>query len=330
MVKTKIFITQPIAQSAIERLEQRGDVEIKVYPDASKIIPYDTLMDEVMHCDILYCLLHDVVDKKIMQANPNLRAVASQSITPDRIDVKGATEIGMPVTVIPAVVTDATADIAFGLLLCVARRILEADRFVRAGGYPGAQSALFLGGDVSGKTLGLVGGRGRIGKATGVRGKGFGMKVIYWGPNRMTPEDEAEFGFEYVEYEELFKQSDFVSVHAAERPKTINLISDKEFKLMKKSAYIINTARGPIIDEKAMVRALQNGEIAGAGLDVYENEPQIEKELFAMDNVVLAPHLGSAGKDVREGMAHRVVDNIEALIDGITPPNCVNPETLKK
>ena len=156
------------------------------------------------------------------------------------------------------------------------------------------------------------------------------MKVIYWGPNKMTPEDQAEYGFEYVEYDELFQQADFVSVHAAERPETIHLISDKEFKLMKKSAYIINTARGPIIDEKAMVRALQNGEIAGAGLDVYENEPQIEKELFSMDNVVLAPHLGSAGKDVREGMAHRVVDNIEAIIDGTTPPNCVNPETLKK
>jgi len=189
---------------------------------------------------------------------------------------------------------------------------------------------MFLGGDVSGKTLGLVGGRGRIGKATGLRGKGFGMKVLYWGPNRMELSEEKEYGFEYVEFDELFKQSDFVSVHAAERPETIHLISDREFKLMKNSAYIVNSARGPIIDEKALVRALQNKEIAGAGLDVYENEPQIEKELFEMDNVVLAPHLGSAGKDVREGMAHRVVDNIEALIDGKTPPNCVNPETLSK
>tara|TARA_Y100000590_G_scaffold458649_1_gene613796 strand:+ start:1692 stop:2681 length:990 start_codon:yes stop_codon:yes gene_type:complete len=329
MPKTRIYITQPIAQSAIDRLKARGDVELKINPDATKILPYETLMEEVKNCDILYCLLHDVVDKAIMQSNPNLKAVASQSITPDRIDVKGATEIGMPVTVIPAVVTDATADIAFGLLLCVARRIVEADKFVRAGGYPGAQSALFLGGDVSGKTLGLVGGRGRIGKATGVRGKGFGMKVLYWGPNKMTPEDEKEYGFEYVEFDEIFEQSDFVSVHAAERPETKHLISDREFKLMKKSAYIVNSARGPIIDEKAMVRALQNKEIAGAGLDVYENEPIIEKELFEMDNVVLAPHLGSAGKDVREGMAHRVVDNIEALIDGKTPPNCANPETLK-
>ena len=152
----------------------------------------------------------------------------------------------MPVTVIPAVVTDATADIAFGLLLCVARRILEADRFVRAGGYPGAQSALFLGGDVSGKTLGLVGGRGRIGKATGVRGKGFGMKVIYWGPNRMTPEDEAEFGFEYVEYEELFN-SQIVSVHVMKDQRQ-SFISDNEFKLMK--ICICQYSKRPIIDEK--------------------------------------------------------------------------------
>ena len=328
MKKTRIYITQPIAQSAIDRLENRGDVEIKMNPDATKILPYETLLEEVKDCDILYCLLHDVVDRKIMEANPNLIAVASQSITPDRIDVKGATELKLPVTVIPAVVTDATADIAFGLLLNVARRISESDKFVRAGGYPGAQSALFLGGDVTGKTIGLVGGRGRIARSTGRRAQGFDMKVLYWGPNRMSPEDEAATGFEYRDFDDLLKESDFVSIHAAERPETFHLISDREFKLMKSSAYIINSARGPIIDEKAMVRALQDKEIAGAGLDVYEKEPIIEKELFDMKNVVLAPHLGSAAKDVREAMAHRVVDNIEAFIDGKTPPTCANPEVL--
>lgn len=326
MTRPRVFVAQPVAESATERLKEIA--EVMVNADASRILPKADLIEAVKRTDILYALLHDTVDREVMTANPDLRAVCSQSITPDRIDVEAATELGIPVTVVPAVVTDATADIAFALLLAAARRILEGDALVRAGGFPGAQSAYLLGADVSGKTIGLVGGRGRIARAVGRRAHGFGMRVLYWGPRRMTEEEEQAERLEYVEFDDLLKMSDFVSLHAAMRPETHHLISSREFELMKPTAFIINTARGPVIDEKALVKALQAGEIAGAGLDVFENEPDVEPELLQMKNVVLAPHLGSAAHDVREGMAHRVVDNIIAVIEGKSPPNCANPEVL--
>ena len=326
MARARVFVTQPVASSALDRLKPLA--EVTVNPDASHILPRDRLIEGMKTTDILYCLLHDTIDREVMSAKPGLRAIASQSITPDRIDVAAATELGIPVTVVPAVVTEATADIAFALLLAVARRIVEGDALVRAGGFPGAQSAHLLGGDVSGKTIGLIGGKGRIGQAVARRAHGFAMRVLYWGPRRLPEDEEQAAGLEYIDFDDLLRGSDFVSLHAAMRPETHHLMSDREFGLMKPTAYIVNTARGPIIDEKALVRALQAGEIAGAGLDVFENEPHVEPELLRMKNVVLAPHLGSAAHDVREGMAHRVVDNIIALIEGKTPPNCVNPEVL--
>ena len=162
----------------------------------------------------------------------------------------------------------------------------------------------------------------------GRRAHGFGLRVLYWGPRRLTQEEEQTERLEYVEFDDLLRMSDFVSMHAAMIPETHHMISTREFGLMKPSAYIINTARGPVIDEKAMVAALEAGEIAGAGLDVFEHEPDVEPPLLKMKNVVLAPHLGSAAHDVREGMAHRVADNIIALIEGRTPPTCANPEVL--
>ncbi len=326
MTGPRVFVTQPIAESALERIRPIADVAMN--PDASRILPQDHLIEAVRNTDILYCLLHDTVDREVLTANPDLRAVTSQAITPDRIDVEAATELGIPVTVIPAVVTDATADIAFSLLLAVARRVVEGDALVRAGGFPGAQSAHLLGADVSGKTIGLIGGRGRIARAVGHRAHGFGMRVLYWGPRRLTEEEEQTERLEYVEFDYLLRMSDFVSMHAAMLPETHHMLSTRQFGLMKPTAYIINTARGPVIDEKALVAALEAGEIAGAGLDVFEHEPDVEPPLLKMNNVVLAPHLGSAAHDVREGMAHRVADNIIALIEGRTPPNCANPEVL--
>ena len=326
MTGPRVFVTQPIAESALERIRPIADVAMN--PDASRILPQDHLIEAVRNTDILYCLLHDTVDREVLTANPDLRAVTSQAITPDRIDVEAATELGIPVTVIPAVVTDATADIAFSLLLAVARRVVEGDALVRAGGFPGAQSAHLLGADVSGKTIGLIGGRGRIARAVGHRAHGFGMRVLYWGPRRLTEEEEQTERLEYVEFDYLLRMSDFVSMHAAMLPETHHMLSTREFGLMKPTAYIINTARGPVIDEKALVAALEAGEVAGAGLDVFEHEPDVEPPLLKMNNVVLAPHLGSAAHDVREGMAHRVADNIIALIEGRTPPNCANPEVL--
>jgi glyoxylate reductase len=230
------------------------------------------------------------------------------------------------VTVIPPVVTEATADLHFALLLAVARRVVEGDRLLRSGIFPGAQSMRLEGAAVSGKTIGLIGGGGRIGRAVARRARGFSMRTLYWGPRRIPEADEHELGLGYVSLDQLLGESDFVSVHAPLKPETRHLIGERELKLMKPSAFLVNTARGPIVDEQALVGALTERRIAGAGLDVYEREPQVEQALLTMTNVVLTPHLGSAVAELRESMAHVVVDNIVAVIEGRRPPNCWNPE----
>jgi len=327
MTRPRVFITQPVAESAIDRIAAIAD--IKVNPDSSRILPKADLIKAVRSCDILYCLLHDTIDHAVIAANPRLRAIASQAITPDRIDLETATRFGIPVTVVPPMVTEASADIAFALLLAVARRVVEGTALVREGVFPGAQSAYLLGSDVTGKTIGLIGGKGRIGQAVARRARGFDMRVLYCGPHRLPADEENGIGFEFCPFDDLIAQSDFVSLHAALRPETHHLVGEREFRRMKPTAFFINTARGPIVDEAALVRALEAGEIAGAGLDVFEHEPEIEPALLTLPNVVLTPHLGSAARDVRERMANKVVDNIEAIIEGRTPPNCVNPETLR-
>jgi glyoxylate reductase len=324
----RIFVTQPIGPRALERL--RGVAEVKVNPDSSTILPKDKLIAAVRKHDLLFSLLHDTIDRDVIAANPKLRAIASMSITPDRIDVAEATRRGIPVTVVPPIVTEATADLCFGLMLAVARRMFEADQAVRAGHFPGAQSNHFAGGSVYGKTLGLVGGRGRIGQAVARRARGFGMRVIYCGPHRMSPEEEQRLGMTCVPFDQLLAESDFVSLHPPLRPDTRHLINERALRRMKRSAYLINTARGPIVDEAALVRVLKEKRIAGAGLDVFEHEPKVPAALRKMKNVVLAPHLGSAVMDVREAMANVVADNIMAIIDGRRPPNCINPEVYEK
>jgi glyoxylate reductase len=324
----RIFVTQPIGPRALERL--RGVAEVKVNPDSSTILPKDKLIAAVRKHDLLFSLLHDTIDRDVIAANPKLRAIASMSITPDRIDVAEATRRGIPVTVVPPIVTEATADLCFGLMLAVARRMFEADQAVRAGHFPGGQSNHFAGGSVYGKTLGLVGGRGRIGQAVARRARGFGMRVIYCGPHRMSPEEEQRLGMTCVPFDQLLAESDFVSLHPPLRPDTRHLINERALRRMKRSAYLVNTARGPIVDEAALVRVLKEKRIAGAGLDVFEHEPKVPAALRKMKNVVLAPHLGSAVMDVREAMANVVTDNIMAIIDGRRPPNCINPEVYEK
>ncbi|MGB7258497.1 MAG: D-glycerate dehydrogenase [Pseudolabrys sp.] len=323
--KPRVFVSQPIAPRALERLRAIADVRINT--DSSKIIAKPKLIVAVKKCDILFSLLHDRIDRAILSANKNLRAVTSMSITPDNIDVAEATRRGIVVTVVPPIVAEATADIHMGLIIAVARNMVEGDRMVRAGKFPGSQSNHLAGTFVHGKTIGLVGGGGRIGKATARRAIGFGMKLLYWSP-RAKPEAEQELGMQRVSLDELLKQSDFVSLHPPLTAETRHMISDKQFALMKPTAYIINTARGAIIDEAALVRALKKKKIAGAGLDVFENEPKLPPALRTMKNVVLTPHLGSAVAETRDLMANIVVDNIQALIDGRTPPNCVNPDVL--
>jgi glyoxylate reductase len=324
--KTRVFVSQPIAPSALERL--RTIAGVKINPDSSRIIARPKLIAAIKKCDILFGLLHDRIDRAVLAANPKLRAVCSMSITPDNIDVAEATKRGIPVTVVPPIVAEATADIHFGLMLAVARRMMEGEKMVRAGKFPGSQSNHLAGVFVHGKTIGLVG-AGRIGQATARRARGFGMKILYWGPRRK-PEAEQEIGMEHVALDRLLAESDFVSLHPPLNAETRHMISDKQFALMKPTAFIINTARGAIIDEKALMRALKKKLIAGAGLDVFEHEPKLPPALRTMKNVVLTPHLGSAVMEIRDKMANIVVDNIQALIDGRTPPNCVNPQVLNK
>jgi glyoxylate reductase len=326
MAKPRVFVSQPIAESAMKRL--RALASVKVFPDDSRIIPHRTLIAAVRKADILFCLLHDKVDRAVIAANPKLRHVAAQSITPSNIDVAEATKWGIPVTVVPPVTTEATADLTFGLMLAAARRIVEGDRLVRAGKFPGGQSRHLLGAIVHGKTIGLIGGGGLIGKAVACRARGFSMRALYWTPRRKSESEEREAGLTFVPLDQLLRESDFVSVHSPLNADTRHQIGARELGMMKKTAFIINTARGPIIDEAALVRALKAKRIAGAGLDVFEHEPKVHAELRRMKNVVLNPHLGSATVEVREEMANIVVDNIEALLVGRTPPNCVNPQVL--
>jgi len=326
-MRPKIFITQPVAASAIERLRAVADVELN--PNSLHIITKSELLDKVPSLDILFCLLHDRVDRDVIAAGACLRAVASMKITPSDIDVATATARRIPVTVIAPIVTEATADIHFALLLAVARRVVEGDRLVRQGIFPGAQSAHLLGAWVFGKTIGLIGGGGRIGRAVAKRAQGFSMRTLYWTPRRKPENEEREAGLEYMPYDQLLAEADFVSVHAPLNADTRHLVGERELRLMKPTAFLVNSSRGPIVDEKALVRALKERRIAGAGLDVYENEPQVEPELIAMKNVVLTPHLGSAVTELRESMANVVADNIMAVLEGRQPPNCWNPEIYK-
>jgi glyoxylate reductase len=328
MSRPRIFITQPIAESAVKRLRALGSV--KIFPDDSRIMPKPKLIAAVKKADILFCLLHDRIDRDVVAAHPKLRHIAAQSISPSNIDVAEATARGIPVTVVPPVTTEATADLNFGLMLAVARRLMEGDRMVRAGKFPGGQSRHLLGWFVWGKTIGLIGGGGLIGKAVARRAHGFGMRVLYWTPRRKSESEEREAGLTFVPLDQLLRESDFVSLHSPLNAETRHQIGARELGLMKNTAFLINTARGAVVDEAAMVRALKRKQIAGAGLDVFEHEPKVHAELKKMKNVVLVPHLGSATVEVREQMANIVVDNIAALLESRRPPNIVNPEVLEK
>ena len=296
--RLRIFVTQPVSEHALARLREVANVT--VYPDTSRIVPKRALLAAVRQADILFCLLHDHIDRAVIMANPTLRMIASQSITPSNVDVATAT----------------------------ARRMVEGDRMARAGKFPGGQSAHLMGALVSGKTLGLIGGGGLIGKAVARRARGFSMRVLYWTPRRKSEHEERQAGLTYVPLDQLLRESDFISIHSPLTKETLHQIGPREFGLMKKTAFVINTARGAIIDEAALVRALAKKQIAGAGLDVFEHEPKIDPALKKMPNVALTPHLGSAVPEVREQMAGIVADNILALLGGHKLPNCVNPQVF--
>jgi glyoxylate reductase len=323
----RIFVTQPIPEKALARLRAVGKVEIN--PDSAHIIPKPALIEGLQRNDYLFCLLHDIVDAEVINSSPDLKLIASMAITPAGVDLAAATARRIPVTTVPPFVTETTADLHWALLLAVARRVVEGDRALRSGIFPGSQSMHFVGGEVNGKTLGIIG-LGAIGEAVARRARGFGMRILYTKRRRLEEAREAALGVEYRGLEDLLKESDFVSINAALSPENIHLIGYRELSLMRPSAYLVNSARGPIVDEKALVRALEEKRIAGAALDVYEREPLVEPRLIKLPNVVLTPHLGSAAIDTRERVAAIVVENIAAVAAGRRPPNLYNPEIYHK
>ena len=327
--RPKILVTQKVPDPAYPLLEAIGDVEADM--KEGNIWSYEELLRRGPGHDYIYCLLTDNIDAGFLEAcaagTPRLKMVANMAVGFNNIDVEAAKRLGIAVSNTPGVLSDTTADLAFALLMAAARRIPEAERFLRAGKYTGWGPLLFCGAEVHGSTLGLIG-AGRIGKLVAKRSSGFDMKVLYYDVYRMKPEEEAEYHMTYMAMEDVLRQSDFISVHTPYMPSTHHLIGERELKMMKPTAILINTARGPIVDEKALVQALQSKTIAGAGLDVFENEPAVEPELLAMENVVLLPHIASASLKTRTLMATMASENIVAHYKGERPPNILNPEVL--
>lgn len=317
----KIFVTRKIPKTGLDLLRKEFEVEINPH---NRILAKEEIIKGLKGKDGLLCLLTDTIDRDVIFSEPNLNMIASYAVGYDNIDLNAANEKGIPVSNTPGVLTDATSEMAWALLFSVARHIVESDKFTRAGKFKGWDPMLMLGQAVANKNLGIVG-AGRIGTAVALKSKGFNMKVMYVsGHQNKTLENEL--CAKKVEISELLKESDYISLHVPLTEKTHHLIDEKELRMMKKSAILINTSRGPVVNEKALAQALKEKLIFGAGLDVYEHEPSIDKDLLDMDNVILQPHSASATFESRNNMAILAADNMIAGLKGKKPPNCVNPE----
>ena len=272
-------------------------------------------------------MLTDLIDEELLDRAPRLKMIANYAVGYNNINLTAATARNIPVSNTPDVLTEATAELAFALILATARRVIEGDRMNREGRFKFWAPLLFLGGEVTAKTLGIIG-LGRIGKALAKKAGGFDMTVYYHNRNRLNTVDEERLGAKYLGLKELLAQADFISLHVPLTEDTNHLISRKELEMMKPSAFLINTSRGPVVDEQALVDALQQKWIAGAGLDVYEHEPQINPGLLELENVVLLPHVGSATWETRTKMARVAVENLLVGLKGERPPNCLNNEVF--
>lgn len=327
MKKPQIFVTRQIPQEGLEILKDYCQVEVSEYDG---VIPRSLLLKRVKDTDGLLVLLTDKIDKEVISAaGKRLRVISNYAVGYNNIDIGEATKKGIMVTNTPGVLTETTADLAWALLMSIARRIVEGDKFVRAGKFRGWEPMLLLGTDIYEATLGLIG-FGRIGQAMARRAKGFNLKVLYYDKNPVSPIIEKELGVSRAGFDEILRESDFISIHVPLNEETFHLIGQKELSIMKKESYLINTARGPIVDEKALVKALKDGVIRGAALDVFENEPEIEQELMSLDNIVMVPHIGSASYQTRTKMAIIAAKNILSALKGERPEFLVNPEVLDK
>ena len=326
MSRAKVFITRRLPDVDLRHLHQIAEVETWTEKQPP---PYSILLDKVKQVDGLLCLLTDSVDRKLLETGTSLKVISQMAVGYDNIDIVAATAKGIPVGNTPGVLTDATADLAWALLMAAARRIVEAERFVRDGQWQTWEPTLLLGADLVGSTLGIVG-LGRIGQAVARRARGFEMKVLYYSRHRQELALERSLGVEYAELETLLSKSDFVTLHASLSTETSGLISDRSLELMKSSAILINTARGAMVDQQALYRALTNKGIAGAALDVTEPEPiPFNSPLLKLDNVIITPHIGSASYRTRTKMAQMAVNNLIAGLEAKRLPNCVNHEVYQ-
>lgn len=332
MPKETIFVTRRIPEAGLKLIRKSARLNLWK-SEENGIPPRKDVIAGFKKADVVLCLLSEKMDREIMEINPDLLGISNYAVGYDNIDINSATELGIPVTNTPDVLTDTTADTAWALIMAVSRRIVEADKFVRAKKFKLWTPGLMLGSDVSKggfgkpKTLGIIG-YGKIGKAVHKRASGFDMKVIAYDPSQKKVIDKTK-NAAYRSLNRLLKESDFITIHTPLNKETKHLIGDKEFKLMKKSAFIINTSRGPVIDEKALIKALSKGMLAGAGLDVFEKEPYIPAELLKMQNVVLLPHAGSASHDTRDAMAVLAASNALKLLNGNKSSFTINPGVYK-
>ena len=327
MPKPKVYVTRQLFPEAIKILEKVAQVD--VFEGEDDPVPRDLLLKKVEKIDGLLPMLTDNINAELMDRAKNLKVVSNYAVGYNNIDMDAATERGIMVTNTPDVLTDTTADTAFVLLMAISRRLVEVDKYVRDGRWVKAWGPkMLLGSDVTGKTLGIIG-MGRIGSALVPRARGFRMRVLYNDMMR-SPEKEKSLGIEYREFDDLLREADYVSVHVPLTAETQHLMGERELSLMKPTAYLINTSRGPVVDEKALYKVLKNRVIAGAALDVHEKEPvALDDPLLSLDNIIMAPHIGSATVETRIAMAVTAATNLSSALRGERPKDLVNPQVLK-
>jgi glyoxylate reductase len=324
--RPKVLISRAVPDEVLAAV--RGRAEVDAFLE-DRPMPRADLLSRLRGRQGLICAISEAVDEELLASAPGLRVVSNVAVGFNNIDVAAATRRGVVVTNTPDVLTETTADFAWALLMATARRVTEADRYVRDGRWTQWEFQLLLGGDVHGKTLGIVG-FGRIGRAMARRAMGFDMRVLYQDAVPADPSVERDLKATRVDLARLLRESDFVTLHTPLSSDTRHLINAETLKTMKRTAYLVNASRGPVVDEAALAQALAEGWIAGAGLDVFEDEPRVHPDLLARRNVVVAPHIGSASVDTRLAMARLAADNCLAVLEGRRPATPVNPEVLDR
>jgi len=320
----KVLVTGRIPEEIMDLLKEEHQVEAN---EEDRPMERERLLRRVTDKEGLLCMITDRIDEELLDRAPHLKMIANFGVGFNNIDIEAVTERGIPVSNTPGVLTDATADITVTLILATARRVVEGDRRTREGEFRFWAPLHFLGRDITGKTLGIIG-LGRIGRAVAQRARGFDMRILYNNHHQIVVSEEEALGVEYTDLKTLLSTADFISLHVPLTEQTHHLIGPEELELMKPTAFLINASRGPVVDEEALLEALQKREIAGAGLDVYENEPDVMPGLKELDNVILLPHVGSATLETRTKMARLAADNLLEGLRGKIPPNCLNCESI--